>query len=173
MHEEVDMSEAAPVDPYTSPAAAPDVGDHTSETTRLVGKVVKYVGLTSFLLVLLIAFNVVSITYDIRIENEPLSNPVRVLKRTTDEIHLADGRVITDYFGHSERLDWSLKHVGPMIEVQPSAYSPNSVTIFANESNFICRSCVPDPWAQIPLIPIRVNRYKRVQVGDGILQKQD
>jgi hypothetical protein len=172
MREEDVLSQPHPsVDPYTSPASAPDLRNRSTETKKLIGNIAFWVVMTGFVLFVLFALDVVDLTYTHYVDNEPLSKPVLVASKTTDQIVLADGRVLAELYA-TDRLDWSLKNADKLIELQPSESSVDRVEIYAKEFNFICGISVGFNLVKIPLIPFKQNRYRRVHVGDALCVPQ-
>lgn len=151
--------------PYDSPA---DVGvalAQSSEMGKLIYRTIKYAGIVVLVLFALRIFNILGFTYRYRVDNEPLQNPVRVVRNANEELELADGRLVAGFW-ENERLAELMKRTGTNhVELLPSDVGPDKVDIVAKDFQFICG--IGDPMFTIPLIPMQVPRYKRVTIGYG------
>ena len=158
------MSQVELLNPFESPAEAGG-GERSSETARLVVTTIKYAAGAFLLLVVLDLLNIVKFTFLYRVDNEPLANPVRVVRNSNNKLELADGRVITNYLDN-DRLAELMKRTGKdEVEITSSDLGPDLVEVYARDHQFICGTC--GPILTIPVIPQRVPRYKRVTVGYG------
>jgi hypothetical protein len=160
------MAQAEHADnPYSSPADLGYQGNQSSETGKLIFKTFKYTGFTLVLLVLLQLFNIVGFFYYRRVENQPLQNPVRVVRNSNHELELADGRVITNYFAGDHLADVVKRTGSDEVEIVASEIGEDFVEVMAKDHHFICG--IGGPMFTIPLFPIRTPRYDRVRVGFG------
>jgi hypothetical protein len=113
----------------------------------------------------------VGIHYPRVTENEPLNNPIIVLKADNDHLHLEDGRVIQiDYWnlrGTPSTLMNITKH---RVEVHQD--SSGAITVYGNEKGWICGT----PWAKlitIPIIPDNVYRNRKQFLAEGSIHDGD
>ena len=151
--------------PYSSPSDLGFQGNQSSETGKLIYRTVKYTGFALILLVLAQLFNIVGFFYYRRVENQPLQNPVRVVRNSNHELELADGRVIANYFD-GDRLADVVKRTGSNeVEILPSEIGEDFVEVMAKDHHFICG--IGGPMFTIPVFPVRTPRYDRVRVGFG------
>ena len=152
-------------DPYTSPAEAIRGDNHLPETGKLLYTPFKFLVSGMLVLVVMRVFGILGIVYEDQIENEPLKDPVRVIRNSNEELELADGRLITRFW-ESDRLAEIMKRYGTNeVEIAHSNSGPNKVEVYAKNFNFICR--IGEPRFTIPIIPVRVHRFKRELVGTG------
>lgn len=159
------LQNSSAIDPYASPSEVPATDKVPRKACFARADTIAAAVCISLTIFMLQPF--VGITYRKYYDNEPLQNPVRVVRSSASEIELADGRVVTEDFAFSDRLAWALKHTDKNVEIQPSASDPDRVEIYCKEFNFICG--IGGPWYTIPLIPVHTKRYKRMHVGDGKL----
>jgi len=153
--------------PNASPAESGLRDSQSSETAKFVWATFKFGGMALLVLVVLQALNIVGFTYRSPVDNQPLTNPVAVLRNDEkkEEVELADGRIITRYW-YYDRLADVMKRTGcNEIEIAPSDLGPDKVEVASKDYHFFCG--IGDPMFTIPLIPMRVPRYKRVVVGYG------
>jgi hypothetical protein len=152
---------------YSSPAALENQTSQSSETGKLLLRTIKYASFTLVLLVLLHLFNIVGFTYFRRVDNQPLQNPVRVVRNSNEELELADGRLITNFWD-GDLLANAMRRTGSNeVEIAPSEIRPDGVDVMTKDHQFICG--IGGPMITIPLIPQPVPRYKRVRIGRGVV----
>jgi hypothetical protein len=149
--------------PYATPAAADGARSPRAESTELVLRTLKYVVTTGFIVLLLMMFNIVGITYIRWRENDPLQDAIGSVRVDQETLQLADGRQLKDLFLREETFDRSDK----MVELQAESYGNGFVEIYAKQRTFVCGLGMP--LVVIPIVPVEMPRYQRVSVGSGRL----
>jgi len=162
--------------PYASPAEGGLRCDQSPDSRKFIFATMKFAGMTILIAFLLDVFNIVSFTYRRTVDNDPLRNSVRVVRihPMTEELELADGRLVTDFW-EVERLAEAMKRYQTNeVEIVPSpdVNSPDRVDIYASDFNFICE-IGRNPLVSIPLIPINQRRFKRMRFGSGKCEETD
>ncbi|WP_254512963.1 hypothetical protein [Anatilimnocola floriformis] len=156
--------------PFESPVEANPGDEQSSETGKLIFKTVKYAGGALVLLVALQFLNIVGFTYIRRVDNQPLKNPIRVIRNSNDELELADGRVVVNYWD-GQRLAEVMKRTGLNdVEIESSDLGHDKVDVYVRDHQFICG--IGGPIFIIPLIPLNAPRYKRTSAGYGYRVQQ-
>lgn len=109
----------------------------------------------------------IDFTYIRRIDNDPLSNPLRVVRADGSRLELEDGRTF-DVMLMEEDLAQLLSDSNNRVEVEPTQYTDH-YCIYGRRERFICGMGAPP--IRIPLIPLDVPRYERSFPGISTLVK--
>ncbi|WP_146534829.1 hypothetical protein [Rubripirellula reticaptiva] len=117
------------------------------------------------LLVLIVAslVGVVGFHYPNVIENEPLNDPIKVLRVEGNHLHLADSRIIEIQNASDEALTKAIAESDFLVDVEGSG---SLVTVHARQDGWVCGT----PWAQpirIPLFADTVYRNRRDLIAIG------
>jgi hypothetical protein len=125
----------------------------TISTTLLVLTVASYTGVIGF-------------HYPRVIENEPLHDPIKVLRVEGKQLHLSDSRIIEVQNTSDEALTKAIAESDFYVDLEGSG---SVVTVHARQNGWICGT----PWAQpirIPLFPDTVyqNRRDLIAVGEFV-----
>ena len=121
-------------------------------------------GLLLLLLAIATALGMVGFRYPHVIQDQPLANPVKVLRVESNRLFLADSRVIDVDLYPKQDITNQLAQSDFMIDVEDG--KDDIVGIFARQDGWICGT----PWAQPVRIPIfrdtvYRNRRKLITIG--------
>lgn len=128
-----------------------------------LGYIVAGVFGAAMLVVVAMFFGIVQFHYLKVIRNDPLKSAVAVTKVVGRTVHLADGRrVVLDRYDDPSSV---LTETDGRLELE---IVDGKTAAFVSQERFICGT----PWArgmiQIPLIPDKVDGYRRWQVSDNV-----
>lgn len=127
-------------------------------------KIVALLFAISFCLLALMACRQIGFTYVRLIENDPLSNPFRVIKSTPGKLELEDGRSVELWASYNDaELQRSLRESDNWIELAPTF--DDHVEIYVKSKVFICGTSFPT--ITIPLSPVDVPKYRRRLIDTG------
>ena len=117
------------------------------------------------LLVLTVASlsGVIGLRYPRVIENEPLDNPIKVLRVDGSRLHLSDSRIIETKGPTVESLAKAISESDFYVDVEGSG---SLITVHARQDGWICGT----PWAQpirVPIFPDTVYRNRRELIAVG------